>query len=290
MSTRFSFRPFRPLAALLLLGGLLSPLHAQDAFSIEVQLAVDATRTDPDKLRREDELRIEAALKRRLRLFTTTGEGSVRWEGPSAIRVRLPVERVTPAQLNAMVQSGNLEIRHLENIRTGQNPDGRYEVSTLNVFGGGKEQRMETRFLDLRTGRPLSVQEFLQQSPLLLSSADIAPDGANVVSSEGYTAVRVQFSAAGTRKLDNFMKKQGRFLAVALDGELITLTVTPGEPEKQQKRKRPKGAPKPPEEVTQLDILGGFHSMEEAAALAVVLNAGPLPVPLKVVNTRVVGE
>lgn len=266
----------------------LAGVRAQDAFTTEIQLAVDASRTDPDKIRKEDEQRVEAALKRRLKLFTTTGEGTVQFEGLTAIRVRAPVERVTPAQLGGIVRSGYIEIRHLEDIRTGQNPNGRYEVSTVNVFGGGKEQRVETRFIDHRDGKPIPVKDFLKQSPLLLSSADIAPNGANVVTSPGYLAVRVQFTASGTRKLESFIKKQGRFLAVTLDGEIITLTVTTGEPEKREARKRPKNAPRQEDEVTQLDILGGFGSAEEATALATVLNSGPLPLPLKVVNTRLV--
>jgi preprotein translocase subunit SecD len=123
---------------------------------------------------------------------------------------------------------------------------------------------------------------------LVVDSGDIAPNGAGVVSGNGYVAIRVQFTTAGTRKLEGAIKKAGRILAVTLDGEIISMTVTNGEQKPEKKRKQPGDSAAP--DVPQLDIFGGFSTLDEANDLAAILNAGPLPVPLKVVNTRVITE
>lgn len=262
--------------------------RAQQNFYNEIQLAVDATRIDVDKVHREDEGRIESALKRRLKMFTKTGDGTVKMEGFSAIRMRVPVERITPTQLNTLVRTGQVEIRILDDLRTATNPDGRYEISNINITGGGKEQQSQMRFFDTRAGKNVPVKDFLARSPLVVDSGDIAPNGAGVTSGDGYNAIRVQFTTAGTRKLEGAIKKAGRILAVTLDGEIISLTVTSGEQKAPKKKKQPGDSSA--SDVPQLDIFGGFNTLDEANDLAAILNAGPLPVPLKVVNTRVITE
>lgn len=258
---------------------------AQESFSTEINLAVDTSRVETSTLRRSDEQRIETSLKKRLTLFHPAGEGSVRLDGLSRIRVHVPVERVTPAQLKALVQPAQLHVYHLQDLRTGENADGRYEVSVLSVTGGGKEQQSATRFFDLRERKPLKPEEFFKKCPLLLTTADVFPKGASVVSGNGLMAVRVQFTDAGTRKLESFMRRRGEILGVVLDGEIVSMTATTGE----RPKKKPKGQ-EDEREIPQLDIFGGFNSVEEANYLAAIFNAGSLPVPLKVLDTRLIAE
>lgn len=259
---------------------------AQDSFSHEIQLAVDASRTDTGELRRADEQRIEAALKRRLKLFTPGGEGSVKMEGFSNIKLLAPVERITPAQLQALVRPMQLQIYHLEGLRSSENPAGRYELSSLNIVGGGKQQQSAVRFFDLKERKPIQPAEFFKRCPLLLTTADVHPSGASVVSGNGLMAVRVQFNDAGTRKLERFLRKRGEILGVVLDGEIISMSANTGEARPRKKKK----GDEEQEEIPQLDILGGFNSAEEATYLAALFNAGALPVPLKVIGTRLLGE
>lgn len=259
--------------------------RSQESFQTEIVLAVDTGKINGSQLRREDEQRIQAALQRRLRLFSGGGEGSVKFEGLSNIRMRVPSERVTPAQLQAIVRPMQLQVYHLEDLRTGQNPRGRYEISNISISGGRQEQSL-TRFFDLKEQKPVQPAEFFKRCPLLLTTADVHPQGATVVTGSGLMAVRVQFTEAGTRRLESFLRKRGEVIGIVLDGQIISMSATTGEGRERKKRK----GKDEEEEIPQLDILGGFNTPEEANLLAALFNTGALPVPLKVVTTRLIAE
>lgn len=281
-----SRRTFLTAAAGLAALNAVRPGRAQDGFETDIFLAVDTAKINPGEVRRSDEQRIEAALKRRLRLFSERGEGSVTFQGLSSIRLRVPAERVTPAQLQALVRPAQLQVYHLKDLRTGENADGRYEISFLNI-SGGRSQQSTTRFFDLKERKPVPPAEFFKRCPLVVTTADIYPNGAAVATGAmGLTVVRVQFADAATRKLEGFLRKRGEVLAIVLDGEIISMSATTGDG-RERKRKKGEGEE---EDVPQLDILGGFNTPEEAQHLATLFNAGALPIPLKVTSTRLVPE
>jgi hypothetical protein len=264
------------------------PPKKADGFSTELRLSIDPTRTDVGKISREQERRMEEVLRLRLPIFTTTGAGTASVQGPTDIKVRFPAENPTPLQLNALVRLGRFEIRHLDDLRTSENPRGRYDLNVLTITDQGKP-RSDLRFFDHRSGRPVPMKEFIERCPVVAGGEDV--EVANVVTSGALMAVRVQFTQAGTVKLQRFTKKPGRVLGVVLDNEVISISAVVGKATKKPKGEKGKTEKTvPDEEVSQVDVLGGFQTVEEANYLATVLTAGPLPAPLKVVGSRLVPD
>jgi len=272
---------------------------AQEGFHTEIRLAIDTTRIAADKVRRADEPRLEAALRARLAIFTPRGEGSVKVVSPSDVRITIPVDRVTPEQLAGLTRTGYLEIRHFEDLRTSSNPDGRYEINFLNIQGA-KQQESQVRFYDRKANRLVPMRDYVAKCPLIVTSADVQPGGTTVVTGNLLMAVRVPFKSAATKRLEGYFKRPGRILGVILDGEPISITAIvrveerrvrdPNAPPetKQQREERRRREKEDAEAVPQLDVTGGFGSAAEAGYLATVFNAGPLPLPVKVVDTRLV--
>ncbi len=172
------------------------------------------------------------------------------------------------------------------------------ELVTVNDAGGN---RSSYRFRDRKTDRVYQPNEFLQRCPVLVSNADITPGSAETIRTTLFLVVRIQFTELGTLKLQRTLDQPGSMLATTLDGELISLNAVPprervliAKPRKQDREKRQPNAP--PERssekdaAAQLELTGGFTSEEEAAALAAVINAGPLPFPLKVTSSRLVSQ
>jgi preprotein translocase subunit SecD len=258
------------------------PEKKPSGFSTEIRLAVETTKVDVSRLSRAEEKRMEEVLRLRLPIFTLNGSGTASVQGATAIKVTVPVDSVTPLQLTSFTRAGRLEIRHLDNLRTSENPGGRYDLNVLSITDSG-EQRSSLRFFDHKNARPVPVKEFLSGCSVIAGGEDV--EVATVVTSGALMAVRVQFTTRGSRKLNDFAKKPGRVLGVVLDGEVISISAVVG------RAKKPKGEKKGPEEdVSQIDVLGGFQSPEEANYLATILTAGPLPVPLKVAGHRLVPE
>jgi preprotein translocase subunit SecD len=304
------FDPTRPghararLRAAVIAGALVAGAgalaRAQSDFATEIRLAIDTGRIPSDQIRRADEARLEEALRARLTLFTPRGEGSVKLESPSNIRMRVPLERVAAEQLTALARTGYLEIRHFRDLRSSANSDGRYELNYLNIQGARQQER-QLRFYDRRENKLVPLKEFLARCPLVVTSADVLPGGANVVSGSLFLAVRVPFKPAATRRLESFFKRQGEVLGVILDGEPISITTTvraetvapkpaPGSPKplRETPKERKEREEREEREVPQLDVTGGFSTAAEAGYLAAVFNAGPLPLPVKVIESRLI--
>jgi preprotein translocase subunit SecD len=92
----------------------------------------------------------------------------------------------------------------------------------------------------------------------------------------------VQFTSRGAKRLRGFTGKPGRLLAITLDGELIGLHAVA--------RAVKKPAKGDEEELSQLDVAGGFGTEEEAGYLALVFNSGPLPCALRVLSNQIVAD
>lgn len=105
-----------------------------------------------------------------------------------------------------------------------------------------------------------------------LTGADLK--NANVVFDQntGKPAVSIEFNEEGATKFENLTEKNvGKPLAILLDGELVS-------------------APTVNEKIIggKAQISGGF-SLDEAKKLEIQLNAGALPVPVKVVEEKTIG-
>ena len=251
---------------------------------MEIRLSVDATKGKAAKLSEADVKRLAEVLEKRLPIFATMG-GRVEVRSPSDIRMRVPGHEVLPSQLQFLTRIGKLEVRHLDEVRTSVNPGGRYflDVRTISDVNGGAPA---IRFRDSRADRVIPGGEFLPRCPLVLSNEDLLPDSAQRVGNGALIGVRVQFNPKGSRRLERLMKKPGRLLAIALDGEIVSINAVTsrGTPRKKGE------ADEEEEEVQQIDILAGFNTPEEAVYLATVFNSGVLPAPIKVVSAKLAAD
>jgi preprotein translocase subunit SecD len=253
------------------------PVRAQSGYSTELRLAVDPGAPEAKKVGRAEEKLMQPALEKRLPILAVTG-GRVEVRTADDILVRIPAEKVSEPQLRMFRRRGLLEFRNLDDVHTSLNPRGRYLLDLLRV-----QKTSVIRFQERETGRVHQAAEILRRSPLLLDNRDLIAGAARVVT-QGHFAVRVQVTREAGKRLERFTSKPGRLLAVALDGEIIglhALTKDLGRGAEGEDGK--KG-------LMDLDITGGFTTEQEARFLATVFNSGPLPCPLTVVSSKLVGE
>lgn len=258
----------------------LSPRAEDQGFFTELRLR--AAEADRGKKRSEaGPGKLEPILEKRLGIFPGGG-GSVRVDGPEFV-MRVPGADVADTQLQSLTRIGRLELRHLEDVRTGLNPHGRFLLDVLDIQDISPNARQQIRFRDSRTNGLVSTGEFLKRCPLIVDSGDLEPDSARRLGSGLLSSVQFRFNRRGSDRLERFTSRPGRLMAIVLDGEIVGMNAVA------QKIARPK-KPDETRELEQLEITGGFRVPEEADYLAVVLNSGPLPTPLRVVSKKVLGK
>lgn len=279
--------------ALLLSGSCLlaAAAAAQQDFVTELHLAVDPA---PLRGKKPDPRRVSAiedVLKKRLVILGEQGT-SVKVNSPEDIVIRAPLTRVAEVQQRMLGRIGRLEIRHLEEVQTNFNPDGRYLVEIVTV-----EDRSPTptepliRFVDRRARVPVPAAEMIKRCPLLLTESDLEPGSARRVG-DALAVVRVKLTERASDRLQRFGLRPGRLLAVVLDGELLAIhSANPGDQPRRSSRDRRKSTSEDePDPRADLAITGGFRGPYEAGYLAAVLNSGPLPYKLVVLSSRVVAQ
>jgi preprotein translocase subunit SecD len=255
---------------------VLAPARAQEDFTTEVRLGLDHERPVARKLGAGDLKAIESVLTKRLPILGSK-KGTVEARSLDDIRVRVQSGRVGDPEARMFARQGLLEFRYLEDVQTALNPRGRYLFDEINIQGDSR-----LRFRDRKTDKVLPLPEFLARCPLILSNEDLEPDAAQRVTGDTLMAVRVEFNSRSAKRLEQFLKKPGRLLAIVLDGEMISMNTVAERPKTDRKDKDARV------QVAQIDIGGGFGSAAEAAYLAAVFNSGPLPCPLSVRSRQIV--
>jgi len=263
------------------------PSCAQGSVQTELKLGLDHTKVRADRVGKLDEAAISDVLDRRVSALSG-GNGSVKVIGIDEIRVRVPLERMTDAQAQMLTRPGKLEFRSLDDVQTNLNPGGRYLINVLTIQG-----KANMRFQDRRSNQPVETTKVVAKASLLFNNDDLEPNGAQAVGNGAL--VKARLTEKASKRLEEYLRKPGRMIAVVLDGEVVAVsagitTVTPRRKGKDKDRK--KDAPiedKKPDPVgSEIDIPGGFSTPEEATLLAGVLNSGVLPFPLTVRSKQVV--
>lgn len=282
----------RPLLPLLACLAAVSAALAQGTAQTELKLGVDRTRVKVEKLGKTDAPTLQEVLEKRV-AAVAGADGEVEVTDRDDIRVLVPLEKVTDEQVRVLTRPGRIECRALEDVHSNLNPGGRYLIDVLTV-----QNETTLQFRDRETNRQVQTSTLLAKSPLLFDNADFAPEGAHVV---GNSLVRVRLNERATGRLNQFLKKPGRLMAVVMDGEVLAInaSVTPVAPPRRGKKKKKSepsvaGVASAAEQTEQntglIDIPGVFTKPGEAAQLAGMINAGVLPYPLTVRSRRIVAE
>jgi preprotein translocase subunit SecD len=127
------------------------------------------------------------------------------------------------------------------------------------------------RVVDRKTGQERKVP-YVVKKKTLLTGADLAAAQVSIDQSTSEPYVSVRFNKTGERAFAEVTEQNvGRRLAIILDGNVYSAPVI--------RERIPSG---------QAQITGGF-TVEEARDLAIVLRAGALPAPVKILEERTVG-
>ena len=147
----------------------------------------------------------------------------------------------------------------------------------------GKTAKMTFHFIDRNilddTNLPSNIMKlydsnnmyvyFVEKEPLL--HGDLLED-ASVSFQEGKPAVGFRFNKEGARKFANITRNNvGKILAIVLDNQVITAPVINGPI------------------LGGVGVITGDFSTDEASRLALLLRSGALPVPLEIIEERIVG-
>jgi preprotein translocase subunit SecD len=127
------------------------------------------------------------------------------------------------------------------------------------------------RLIDKKTKQEQRIP-YIVEKKTLLTGADLSTARVSIDQTTSEPYVSVEFNSAGARVFAELTEKNvGRRLAIILDGIIHSAPVI--------REKIPSG---------QAQITGGFTT-EEATDLAIVLRAGALPAPVKILEERTVG-
>jgi len=266
----------------MLAAGVGRAAEAPGSFTHLIRLAIDGEKLEGRRPDKQDEKRLQEALKKRLPMLGSK-DGQVEIAGLGDIRVRVPVELVDASQLHMLCMPGQLELRDLDEVQTSFNPHGKYLLDFLTT-----PNQSLIRFKERDSGRVLPPEKFVPKCPLVLGPDDVSRGSSHAVRDGALTFVRVEFDKSGSDRLEHFVRKPGRLLAVVLDGEILSINAVTRKARKA--RRGDKGGEGKAEDAMQLDVAGGFKTEDEAGYLAQVFNAGPLPLPLKVVSTQITSE
>ncbi len=190
---------------------------------------------------------------------------------PDQIIVELPGLKDEKDAIKRFQSTANLQFYWLPQLgnKNGTHPSI-WSVKTITdpVTKGEKDI-----LVDAATGQPISKEmldaQVFSKDPLV-SGKDLLPNSEAIIQGTGNPVIQFEFNSDGGRVFEEFTRVPshlGDFLAVFLDGDLLTAPsingVIPG-----------KG------------IIEGKFTLESAKALSEQLNAGALPVPLEVLETR----
>ncbi|MBI3910769.1 MAG: hypothetical protein HY320_07530 [Armatimonadetes bacterium] len=255
------------MGVVLLDGCAGSSVHRRLDFQpgVRVILAVDRRKAGA-----VDAARMEAAravLENRITGLEVASQLTRRGEG--GFELLLPAGVNVDRVVRILTVTAQLEFRWLKSVQSKRNPTARYR---MEVAHSGRGQPGTYTFYE--GDKPVPEQKILNQSPLILTGRDLEPTSAQDTDLQtGEIVVTFKLKPQGTRIFANFTRQHvDEMLAIVLDGKIIVV-------------------PCINEPITdgQGLILGGFKTPQEARDLAVRLNSGPLPAPLRVVKREKVG-
>ncbi len=185
-----------------------------------------------------------------------TKEPTILRQGDDRIIVQLPGVEDPQAVKKLLGQTAKMTFNMVDHGAQNTGVAGS-DSSMLDYVHGGEEG-----------SRKVAVRNTVSVSGEHLVDAQVSTDNQS-----GEIGVSLRFNKIGARKFAEISASSiGKQFAIVLDGKVLTAPVF--------RSAIPDG---------HASITGGFHSIKEANELALLLRAGSLPAPLKVVEERTVG-
>jgi SecD/SecF fusion protein len=191
-------------------------------------------------------------------------EPLIQGKGTDQIIVELPDIQNKDEAIAALQSTARMEFRQLQNVKTARHPGAKYSMSVEKDDSGNEIYH----FTDA-AGNDVPTAKIIAESRLILTGDDISPKSEATKDQQkmGANVVAIEFTRTGKKKFADFTRRNvGEHLAIIMEDRILS-------------------APEIREPI--LDgraIISGNFTTEEAVKLAETINAGALPVPLKVIQ------
>lgn len=202
-------------------------------------------------------------------------EPRVQVQGNDQLVVELPGVTNTERALNTIKSTASLEFYHLNNVKTSNNPTAYWRMDPEEggddkgfVFTGMRGEVISS------TRNPEEVLEKVvntKDNEPILTGKDLLSNAMSDLDQNDGVVIRIEFNAEGAETFREFTRaNKQEILAIFFDNKLLT-------------------APKINEAIPSGKAqISGFKDIDEARRTADQLNAGALPIPLKVVAKNTV--
>ncbi len=220
-------------------------------------------------------------MRQRVKGLAGVTEPVVRVENPTADNARLVVELPGAESkgdaIRQLTTSASLEFYYLKDVSTPQNPLGKWRMEAASgeekdyIFTGPKGETLNSGKKADRAKIMAEVVGAPEVKPVLTGSSLLANAKSSFKPTTNEPVIEIEFNKHGTEVFRDFTGAHvGEILAIFYDGKLLT-------------------APTIRDKISDGKAeVSGFTSLKEATGIANFLNAGALPVPLKVIGKDVV--
>lgn len=212
------------------------------------------------------------------RYLSIRGQSELGIKGPrvdsvtdTSLVLLLPGKKIPTADIAKLTQRTSIELYKLSDVATKRSPDRPWKIRPPStptgpyLFLGPGAKRIDSR--DESDAVLKEVVGYPNAKPVL-TGRDISPTASYRPVSKGY-AVLVRFNAKGAKIFEEFTAaNRGEYLAVFYNGRLLSAPIIEG--------------PIAGGEA----YITGFAKEEQAAAAAAGLNAGDLPIKVKVTSVE----
>lgn len=203
--------------------------------------------------------------------FTGVSEPTIITKPPDQIVVELPGLKDEKEAISSLQSTASLEFYWLRQL--GNKDHSREAVWSIGEQPDPVSGIKQDVLIDNQTGKPVTddqLKEAVFSKDALVTGKDLLENSCRAnIQSSGDPEIEFEFKSKGGSDFEEFTRAHvGEYLAVFLDHKLLTApvidSVIPGG----------KG------------VIHGSFTLESAKALAANLNAGALPVPLEILETR----
>ncbi|MHB9035345.1 MAG: protein translocase subunit SecD [Armatimonadota bacterium] len=240
---------------------------------IRVVMQADPKRGDDwpaDREKRIEKMNsIRRTIANRIKGVQGVREPKVVVQGDNRIIVELPGVKDPDKALDQIKKSASLEFYYLKDVQNLNNPMGKWRMEAppskeeAYIFTGPRGETIDSQ------KQPEEVLDMVvntKVNPPILTGKDLLPNAKANINQRNQVVIDIEFNREGQEKFAKFTRSHvDDYLAVFFDGKLLT-------------------APKINEAIPSGKAeVSGFQGLGEAKKTAEFLNAGALPVPLKVI-------